>query len=157
MRRLCHVTRHVGAESSSTSSTRTHIAISSATSSNSDRIFSWQNKNIPLTVREYSLDCDKIFFIRDRIFLSWVNSVRLVFLATQWFFSPFLAESSLFLAFSTIPDATVESVLWNSTLKLLFWLFWAQKCVFFNKFGIPFVIQRRPNGWYSRRKISGEC
>jgi hypothetical protein len=92
-------------------------------SSNSDRIFSWQNKNIPLPVREYSRD--RIFFIRDRIFLPWVNSVRLVFWPTQWFFDPFLAESSWFLAFSTIPDATVVSVLLNSIPKLLFWHFWA--------------------------------
>jgi hypothetical protein len=56
---------------------------------------------------------------------------------SDWFFGQlsdfltrFLAELSLFLAFSTIPDAIVVSVLWNSTLKLLFWLFWAQKCVF---------------------------
>ena len=82
-----HVIWHVGVESSYTSSTEGPHRLSSATSSDSDRIFSWQNKNIPLTVREYSRD--RIFFIGDRIFLPWVNSVRLVFWPTQWFFDLF--------------------------------------------------------------------
>ena len=47
-----HDIRQVGAESASTSS---------ATSPNSDRIFSWQRQNIPLTEVEYSLSSDRIF------------------------------------------------------------------------------------------------